>query len=174
MSKAFEEMEELGWIGSARRKMIVVQAAACAPILKAWSKRQTTSEPWQNAETLAAGLRVPKAHGDYIILDILQKSRGTAVAVTDGEIMTALLDWSRDEGIFAAPEGAAALAGYRKLRDQGFLKRGNKVVLFNTGSGLKYIGIVASYLQSHGRPEEAGSVLQVAGRRALGGLIQPY
>src|SRR5437588_1233423 len=172
MWKAFEEMEALGWIGARRPKMVVVQAAGCAPIMRAWNEHKQTSEAWQNAATLAAGLRVPKAYGDYIILDILQKSGGAAVAVSDDEIMTALLDWSRNEGIFAAPEGAASLAAYRKLRAEGFFQPGEKVVLFNTGSGLKYIDVVEEYLQEHGRRAEAATTPAAKGR-AIGGIIQP-
>jgi threonine synthase len=175
MWKAFEEMEQLGWIGKKRPKMVVVQAAGCAPIPQAWREHKKTSEAWQNAQTIAAGLRVPKAYGDYILLDTLQKSGGTAIAVTDDEIMAALLDWSQQEGIFAAPEGAAALAAYRKLRKQGFFKRGESVVLFNTGSGLKYIDVVAEYLQRNGKGEKtATGAPALPASRSLGGLIQPY
>ena len=115
MWKAFEEMEALGWVGPKRPRMIAVQSAGCAPIPKAFDEGKSASEVWANAATLAAGLRVPKAYGDYIILDILRKSGGTAVAVTDAEIMDALRSWAQKEGIFAAPEGAASLAAYRKL-----------------------------------------------------------
>ena len=144
MWKAFEEMEQLGWLnGKKRPKMIAVQSAGCAPIPKAWNEDKQSSEMWPNASTFAAGLRVPKAYGDYIILDILRKSNGTAVAVSEGEIMEALRAWAKDEGIFAAPEGAASLAAYRRLRSEGFLKESDVVVLFNTGSGLKYIDVIA-------------------------------
>src|SRR5882724_8002882 len=139
MWKAFDEMEQLGWIGPERPKMITVQSAGCAPIVKAWDEGRTTAEMWPNATTKAAGLRVPKAYGDYLILDILRKSRGTAVAATDPEIMDAVRRWARVEGIFAAPEGAAALAAYRKLRENGFFNSKDTVVLFNTGTGLKYL-----------------------------------
>ena len=147
MWKAFEEMEQLGWISGSRPKMIAVQASGCAPIPKAWEEHHNVSEAWKNATTVAAGLRVPKAYGDYIILDILKQSGGTAVAVTDDEIMAAFQEWARDEGIFAAPEGAASLAAYRKLRASGFLKKSDSVVLYNTGSGLKYIDVIAAYLK---------------------------
>src|SRR5580704_10894284 len=121
MWKAFDEMEELGWIGSERPKMITVQAAGCSPIVKAWEAGKSASgnwvsEMWAGAETFAAGLRVPKAYGDYLILDILEKSGGTAVAATDEEILEAVRHWASVEGIFAAPEGAAALVAYQKLR----------------------------------------------------------
>jgi len=125
--------------------MIAVQSSGCAPIPKAWDEGKAQSEAWVNAFTFAAGLRVPKAYGDYIILDILRKSRGTAVAVSDDEIMQAVRAWAREEGVFAAPEGAASLAAYRRLRETGFLKASDTVVLFNTGSGLKYIDVIAGY-----------------------------
>jgi threonine synthase len=165
-------MQQLGWIGSKRPKMISVQAAGCAPIVKAWEEHQPVSQAWQNAATLAAGLRVPKAYADYIVLDILKQSGGTAVAVTDDEIMQAFLAWARDEGIFAAPEGAASLACYQKLRASGFLKSSDTVVLYNTGSGLKYIDVIAAYLKEKGSAVSGGSA-KPAGR-ALGGIIQPY
>ena len=107
---------DLGWIGAERPQMIAVQAAGCAPIAKAWDDARPTAEFWPNAATLAAGLRVPKAYGDYLILDILKKSGGVALTVTDDQIMDAVREWGRVEGVFAAPEGAAALAAYRKLR----------------------------------------------------------
>ena len=146
MWKAFDEMQTLGWIGSERPKMIAVQSAGCAPISRAWEAHQQVSEYWQNAQTIAAGLRVPKAYADYIILSILRASGGTAVSVTDDEIVRAVRDWASNEGVFASPEGAASLAAYRKLIANRFLKPGDRVVLFNTGSGLKYIDVIAEYL----------------------------
>jgi threonine synthase len=142
MWKAFEEMQQLGWIGSERPKMISVQSAGCAPIVKAWEEHKEVSQAWPNAKTIAAGLRVPKPYADYILLDILKKSHGTAVAVTDEEILDAVSEWASKEGVFAAPEGAACLVAYRKLLASGFLKSSDQVVLFNTGSGLKYIDVV--------------------------------
>src|SRR5208283_106002 len=147
MWKAFEEMEALGWIsseksGAERPKMIVVQSSGCAPIVKAWEEHKPSSEMWPNAGTLASGLRVPKPYGDYLILDILKKSNGTAVAATDAEILDATRHWARVEGIFAAPEGAACLVAYRKLRASGFFQPEDTVVLFNTGSGLKYLDVL--------------------------------
>jgi threonine synthase len=176
MWKAFEEMEALGWIGSKRPRMVAVQSSGCAPIPKAWNERKSTSEAWTNAATLAAGLRVPKAYGDYIILDILAKSGGTAIVVSDDEIMQALLEWASTEGVFAAPEGAASLAAYRKLLTQGFFERGQTVVLFNTGSGLKYIDVVAKYLREHARSDDGHEFAAAAqrGARRIGGIIQPY
>src|SRR5215510_11095310 len=109
MWKAFAEMEELGWIKGKRPKMIVVQAAGCAPVVKAWGEHKSVAEVWENAQTLAAGLRVPKPYADYIILDILKRSGGTAVAVTEEQIFAAVAEWASQEGVFAAPEGAASL-----------------------------------------------------------------
>ncbi len=166
MWKAFEEMHELRWIGSERPKMICVQSAGCAPIVKAWDEGKNVSEPWPRAHTIAAGLRVPKAYADYIILDIMRRSAGTAVAVTDEEIMQSLQEWASQEGIFAAPEGAASLACYRRLHASGFLKQSDRVVLFNTGSGLKYTETIASTLKI-GRA-------QLPASRHIGGIISPY
>jgi threonine synthase len=156
-------MAALGWIGSERPKMVAVQSSGCAPIVKAWDEGANASDFWPNAATLAAGLRVPKAYGDYLILDILKQSGGIAVAATDAEIMEAFHHWARVEGIFAAPEGAASLAAYRKLRDGGFFSPEDKVVLFNTGSGLKYLDVIEKQ-QKSGTP--------VA--RQIGGIIGPY
>jgi threonine synthase len=165
MWKAFAEMEELGWIGSDRPQMVAVQSAGCAPIPKAWDEGKPSSEMWPNASTLAAGLRVPKAYGDYLILDILRKSGGVAVSVADQEIMDALRRWARVEGIFAAPEGAAALAAYRKLRANGFFGPEDRVVLFNTGNGLKYLDVIQPQKKTPATPPPA---------RAIGGIIGPY
>jgi threonine synthase len=142
MWKAFDEMQYLGWIGAERPKMIAVQAAGCAPIPKAWDEHKAISEFWQDAHTIAAGLRVPKAYADYIILDILRDSKGTAVTATDAEMLQAVSSMASKEGVFAAPEGAATLVAYDKLVASGFLKATDKVVLFNTGSGLKYIDVI--------------------------------
>lgn len=165
MWKAFGEMEQLGWVGSDRPQMVAVQSAGCAPIPKAWDEGKSSSETWQNAATLAVGLRVPKAYGDYLILDILRNSGGVAVSVTDAEIMDALRRWARVEGIFAAPEGAAALAAYRKLRANGFFGPEDKVVLFNTGNGLKYLDVIEPQKKTPAKPPAS---------RAIGGIIGPY
>lgn len=167
MWKAFEEMETLGWIASERPKMVAVQAAGCAPIPKAWDEGKATSEMWKNAHTAAAGLRVPKAYADYIILDILKQSHGTAVAVSDDEIMDAVREWARDEGVFAAPEGAASLAAYHHLIGTGFFKPTDRVVLFNTGSGLKYIDVIGEALGIK-------ATVELPKSRQMGGIIQPY
>ena len=165
MWKAFDEMEQLGWIGAERPQMIAVQAMGCAPIIKAWDNDQPTAEFWANASTLAAGLRVPKAYGDYLILDILGKSRGTAIAATDEEILAAMRHWASVEGVFAAPEGAASLVAYWKLRASGFLSAEDKVVLFNTGSAYKYLDVIEA------RERKARVELPA---RSIGGIIGPY
>jgi len=164
MWKAFDEMQELGWIGSERPKMVAVQSSGCAPIVKAWNEEKNESEFWQDANTVAAGLRVPKAYGDYLMLDILKKSGGAAVAVPDEEIMAALRHWASTEGIFPAPEGAASLAAYRKLHSTGFFAPEDNVILFNTGSGLKYLDVINSYGKHTERPAS----------RHIGGIISPY
>ncbi len=164
--KAFDEMEELGWIGSERPKMIAVQAAGCAPIVKAREAGKTASEMWVGATTFAAGLRVPKAYGDYLILEILKKSHGTAVAATDEEILAAMRHWASVEGVFAAPEGAASLVAYRKLRASGFFRAEDKVVLFNTGSAYKYLDMIEAQ-ENKARPVSHPA-------RSIGGIIGPY
>ena len=164
MWKAFDEMQQLGWIGPERPKMISVQSTGCAPIVKAWDEGKSASEVWPNAATSASGLRVPKAYGDYLILDILKKSGGAAVAVTDGEIMDALRQWSKVEGVFAAPEGAAALAAYRKLRANNFFSDKDHVVLFNTGTGLKYLDTL----------EQETKAAKLPTARQIAGIIGPY
>jgi threonine synthase len=151
MWKAFDEMEQLGWLkktaGYKRPKMIAVQASGCAPVVKAWNEHKPVAEMWQNAQTSAAGLRVPKPYADYIILDILKQSGGMAIAVSDQQIFQAVEEWASREGVFASPEGAASLAAYKILLEQKFLKPTDKVVLFNTGSGLKYIDVIAQALK---------------------------
>ncbi|MBI3973342.1 MAG: threonine synthase [Chloroflexi bacterium] len=138
MWKAFAELEALGWIGSKRPKMIVVQAEGCAPIVRAFERGERHAEPWQNAHTAAAGIRVPVAIGDYLILDAVRASGGTAIAVGEDEIRQAQLDMGRLTGLYPAPEGAATWAGAKKLRAQGFLRGDERVALFDTGMGIKY------------------------------------
>jgi len=170
MWKAFDEMEELGWIGSDRPKMITVQAAGCAPIVKAWEAGKSTSEMWSGAATFAAGLRVPKAYGDYLILDILKKSQGAAVAATDEEILAATGYWASIEGVFAAPEGAASLVAYQKLRASGFFRTEDTVVLFNTGSAYKYLDVIEAQEKKVRR--EPAVAQEIA--RHIGGIIGPF
>jgi threonine synthase len=138
MWKAFAEMEKLGWIGGKRPKMIAVQAEGCAPIVKAFEENAPRSTFFENAHTVAAGLRVPKALGDFLVLQAVRESGGTAVAVSDEEMLDAGVQLAAEEGIYAAPEGAACVSGLQKLLASGFLKASDKVVLYNTGSGLKY------------------------------------
>ena len=139
MWKAFEELEAMGLTGVHRPRMIAAQAEGCAPIVRAFEQRSEVSKRWENATTVAAGLRVPKPLGDFLILADLYASHGEAVAATDGELMTACRDMARLEGILAAPEGGAGLVAIQKLIKQGKIGRGESVVLFNTGSGYKYL-----------------------------------
>jgi len=169
MWKAFEEMQQLGWIGSERPKMITVQAAGCAPIVRAWEEGKGASEMWTGAETFAAGLRVPKAYADYLILDILNKSGGAAVSATDDEILGAVRHWASVEGVFAAPEGAASLVAYRKLLANGFLRAEDTVVLFNTGTAYKYLDMMQAQEKT-----TLASQRNAPGTRNIGGIIGPY
>ena len=139
MWKAFEELETLGWIGSQRPKMIAVQAAGCQPVVRAFERGETRTEFWQNASTVAAGLRVPKPLGDTLILNALRESRGTAVAIEDSDLIDAGIQLASLEGIFAAPEGAACVSAARKLLANGFLNPEERMVIYNTGAGLKYL-----------------------------------
>jgi len=138
MWKVFDELEEMGWIGSERPRMVSVQAAGCAPIPKAYEEGKEESEFFENAQTIAAGLRVPHALGDFLVLRAARKSGGKALAVTDEEIMDSVGLMARSEGLFACPEGAATLAALRRMVEEGGVDRDERVVLFNTGSGLKY------------------------------------
>jgi len=138
MWKAFEELEAMKLTGKDRPRMVSAQAAGCAPIVKAFAGRAESSEFWENAATVASGLRVPKALGDFLILSDLYASQGEAVAASDREMMEACLEMARLEGVFAAPEGGAALVAVKKLVAQGKIRRDESVVLFNTGSGYKY------------------------------------
>jgi threonine synthase len=148
MWKAFEEMEELGWVKHGNRpKMIAVQSSGCAPVAKAFEEGAKVSTMWQDAATFAAGLRVPKPYGDAIILDIVRASDGVAMAVSDEEILASILDWARHEGIFLSPEGASDTAAYDKLLASGYLKPDDRVVLFNTGAGLKYTDMTAEAMK---------------------------
>jgi len=138
MCKAFDEMQEMGWIGGERPRMVAVQAVGCAPIVRAWEAHRTSSEFFQNAATIASGLRVPGPLGDFLILRMLQQTKGTALAVSDEEMLHAGRELASREGIFAAPEGAATVSAARKLVASGWIKPHETVVLFNTGTGYKY------------------------------------
>jgi threonine synthase len=139
MWKAFEEMEALGWIGSKRPRMVSVQSEGCAPIVRAFEEGKRFADEFENAATVASGLRVPKAVGDFLILDALRASGGAAVAVSDEELLAAVGEIGAAEGLFVAPEGAACLPALRKLVERGEVKADERVVLFNTGAGVKYL-----------------------------------
>ncbi len=142
MWKAFDEMEQLGWIDSHRPKMVSVQSEGCAPIVKAFNDDADNAELWENPTTHAAGLRVPGAIGDFLILDAIRKSGGTALAVSEDAISDGTKDMSRLEGIFPAPEGGASLAAFYELVKSEFIKPSDTVVIFNTGSGYKYLDVL--------------------------------
>ncbi|MGI9168218.1 MAG: pyridoxal-phosphate dependent enzyme, partial [Pyrinomonadaceae bacterium] len=139
MWKAFDEMERLGWIDSKRPRMVTVQSAGCAPIVRAFAAGKRFADEFPNAATVAAGLRVPRAIGDFLIIDALRESGGTAIAVSDDELIAATREIGATEGLFCAPEGAACLPALRKLLSTGQVKHDERVVLFNTGAGVKYV-----------------------------------
>ncbi len=183
MWKAFDEMEQLGWIerGSdgqlpRRPRMYALQATGCAPIVQAFNAGKATADFFPDAETFAAGLRVPKPYADYIILDIVRKSGGKAIAVDDATILASILDYAHNEGIFLSPEGAAATAAYDQLLASGELKPIDKVVLFNTGAGLKYTDMTAAAMhlqrpggeQGQSRPDP-----KLPTSLPVGGIITP-
>ena len=141
MWKAFDEMETMGWIGSHRPKMISVQAKGCSPIVDAFDQGLDRAQPFQNPKTSALGLRVPSAVGDFLILNSIRESEGIALSVTDDELMTGTKEIGSSEGIFSAPEGGATVAALPKLLDRGIIKPNDRIVLFITGSGLKYVDL---------------------------------
>ena len=143
MWKVFDELEALGWIGGKRPKMISVQAEGCAPIVQAFQQGSDHAEPWVDAATIAGGLRVPKPFADRLILTVLRESKGTALAVPDGEIREMIALLSRTEGLLASPEGAATVAAARRLVREGFIKPDERVVLFNCGTLLKHVDLLA-------------------------------
>jgi len=138
MCKAFDEMQEMGWIGADRPRMVAVQATGCAPIVKAWEAKKDSAEFFANAATMASGLRVPGPLGDRLILRMLRQTRGTALTVSDEEMLDAGKELASLEGVFAAPEGAATVGAARKLAASGWIRPEDRVVLFNTGTGYKY------------------------------------
>jgi threonine synthase len=146
MWKAFQELEALGWIGQERPRLVAVQPAGCAPIVAAWEQGKEESSVWERCETIAAGLRVPKAFADWLILKILHESEGTAVRVSEAEILEALSRLARTEGILACPEGAATLAALRHLKQRGFISPEQVIVTLNTASGLKYLDVLPASL----------------------------
>ncbi len=139
MWKAFDEMQQLGWIDEKRPRMISVQSSGCAPIVRAFHEGKGFAAEFENAATVASGLRVPKAIGDFLILDALRASNGTAISVTDDELIKAVREIGAAEGLFCAPEGAACLPALRKLVEQNLVGENETVVIFNTGSGVKYL-----------------------------------
>ena len=139
MWKAFDEMEKLGWIGNKRPRMFAVQATGCAPIVRAFEAGEKTAAEFPNARTIASGLRVPKAIGDFLMLNILCQSNGGAVAVDDDEIIPVAREVGSTEGLFVCPEGAACFAALKSLRSAGKIVSGERVVIFNTGAGIKYL-----------------------------------
>ena len=163
MWKAFDEMEAMGWIGPQRPKMIAVQSAGCQPVVRAYERGEQRSQFYENAQTVASGLRVPKPLGDFLILEAVRKSGGTAIAVTDEEMLDAGIELATDEGIFAAPEGGACVAALRKLFANGFLKSEERIVIYNTGAGLKYLEAYSTRFPRATASEQD----------KLGGLITP-
>lgn len=163
MWKAFAELEELGWIGQERPKMISVQAMGCEPITRAFQQNATASQFFENAHTVASGLRVPKALGDFLVLDAVRESGGTAISISDEDMLDAGVLLAEHEGIFAAPEGGACVAAVRQLLKTGFLKSSERIVIYNTGSGLKYLEAYATRFPRYAASQQD----------RLGGLITP-
>ncbi|MBV8811773.1 MAG: threonine synthase [Acidobacteriaceae bacterium] len=161
--KAFEEMQELGWIGSARPQMVAVQATGCQPIVRAFEQNAAETERWNNAHTVADGLRVPKPISDFLVLRAIRESHGTAIAISEEEMLDAALLMSTSAGIFAGPEGGACVAAAKRLLKTGFLKSTHCIVLFNTGSGRKYLEAFSTRFPRHAISEQD----------KLGGLITP-
>jgi threonine synthase len=183
MWKAFEEMEALGWVSSAKRpKMIAVQASGCAPVAKAFREGQPAAQMWPDAATFAAGLRVPKPYGDGLILDIVRESEGLVLDFDDQQILASMLDWARHEGLFLSPEGAATTAAYDHLLASGWLSPDQRVVLFNTGAGLKYADVTAAAMHlAWPSPAETAAKeaekdhrgVTLPARHRAGGIITP-
>jgi threonine synthase len=148
MWKAFNELEEMGWIGNKRPRMVSVQAKGCAPIVRAFDEGKEAAEPWQNAATVASGLRVPQAVADFLMLRVLRESNGTALSVGDDEMLAEIPRAGQAEGIFFCPEGAACIAALRRLIERRWIKSTDAVLLFNTASGLKYLDVIQATLGS--------------------------
>jgi threonine synthase len=163
MWKAFDEMESLGWIGPKRPKMIAVQAEGCQPVVRAFEAGEERSRFWDGATTVASGLRVPKPLGDFLVLKAVRDSGGRAVAVADSDLIEAGLQLAAEEGIFVSPEGAACVPAAERLLREGFLKPDEKIVIYNTGAGLKYLDAYATRY-----PRAAAGETD-----KLGGLITP-
>jgi threonine synthase len=175
MWKAFEEMEQLGWIDGPKKrpKMFAVQASGCAPVAKAFRQGDAVSRMWPDAATFASGLRVPKPYGDAVILDIIRQSGGLALDFDDQVILASLLDWARHEGLFLSPEGAAATAAYDHLLATGRLSPDDRIVIFNTGSGLKYADVIGAAMRLREGAERDHRGLALPARHRAGGIITP-
>jgi len=158
MWKAFDELRAIGWLDQKRPRFVAVQAEGCAPIVRAFVEGRNESEPWPDPRTFAAGIRVPKALGDFIVLKALREADGIAVAVSEGEIAESMRAAGRTEGMLVCPEGGAAIAGTAKLRRDGWIREDDEVVVFNTGTGLKYAeflqGDPARHLDANALPDE--------------------
>src|SRR5579862_5953479 len=163
MWKAFNEMEALGWIGPRRPKMIAVQVEGCQPVVRAFEKGTQRSEFWENAHTVASGLRVPKPLGDFLILNAVRESGGTAIAVSDTDLLDAGIRLAAEEGLFIAPEGAACVSALEKLLANGFLNPDERIVIYNTGNGMKYLEAYSTRFPRSASGEQD----------KLGGLITP-
>jgi threonine synthase len=161
MWKAFAELEALGWIGAKRPKMIAVQVEGCQPVVRAFKQGAARSEFWENAYTVASGLRVPKPLGDFLILQAIRESGGTAIAVSDAELLDAGIRLASEEGLFVAPEGAACVSALEKLLADGTLTRDEKIVIYNTGAGLKYLEAYSTRFprQSSGEQDKLGGLI---------------
>jgi threonine synthase len=146
MWKGFAELEELGWIGSSRPRMVSVQASGCAPIVKAFDEGKATAQPWENAKTIASGLRVPQAVGDFLMLRAIRDSSGTALSVSDDDMLAEISRAGKAEGIFFCPEGAACVAALRRLVENKWIQPADEVLIFNTASGLKYLDVIPTNL----------------------------
>jgi threonine synthase len=148
--KALRELQQLGWIGERLPRLVAVQAEGCAPLVRAWQEGKSASTAWENATTIAFGINVPKALGDFLVLEAVRKTHGCAVAVSDEELLRAQQALAASEGLFVCPEGAATFVAARKLRETGWIGQGERVVLLNTGTGLKYpetVQVTAPLLQ---------------------------
>jgi threonine synthase len=163
MWKAFSEMEALGWIGPKRPKMIAVQAEGCQPIVRAFQEHAERSRFWEGAATVASGLRVPQPLGDFLVLQAVRESGGTAVAVPDAALIDAGIRLAAEDGLFVAPEGAACVAAVERLIREGFLKADDRILIYNTGSGLKYLEAYGARFPRRAEDETD----------KLGGLITP-
>jgi len=138
MWKAFDELEKIGWIGAKRPRMVAVQASGCAPIVKAWERGEEHAPLWENAHTVAAGIRVPIAVGDFLIIRAVRESHGFGIAVDDDDIIDAQKEMAREEGLLLCPEGAATYAAWRRALSDGRIAKTDRCVLFNCATGLKY------------------------------------